>query len=173
MLKPLQILYQISGKKSVKSSVPASISRHYISAMEEVERILKESENADISTKKKIYELQLEIDAAYEALRLARLNLTGEDDALNITGLREAYDKYAAYKQSDYKTEGWADFAKALADAKAELDKGTKAVQEDVDRALAALNTAAGKLVKNSGSGSSGGSGGGSSLDSWLEGMLY
>ena len=216
----------------------------YISAMEEVERILKESENADISTKKKIYELQLEIDAAYEALRLARLNLTGEDDALNITGLREAYDKYAAYKQSDYKTEGWADFAKALADAKAELDKGTKAVQEDVDRALAALNTAAGKLVrisggstnlsklkeaydkysvykqsdyriegwadfakalanakvqldkgesaaesdvaaalaalntaagklvKNSGSGSSGGSGGGSSLDSWLEGML-
>ena len=42
--------------------------------------------------------------------------------------------------------------------------------------ALAALNAAAGKLVKNnnnnSSNGSFGGGGGGSSLDSWLEGML-
>ena len=94
--------------------------------------------------------------------------------------LKEAYNKYAAYKQSDYTSASWADFAKALADAKAELDKGDKAVQADVDKALAALNTAAGKLVKNSNNGNNnngGGSviypGGTSSIDKWLETMLY
>ena len=126
----------------------------YLNALRKVEEILKESEERDISTTKKVYELNQEIEAAYEALRLARLELTGEDFGLNVKELKEAYDKYSAYKQSDYTSASWAGFAKALADARAELDKGTKAVQADVDKALAALNAAAGKLVKASSGGS-------------------
>lgn len=108
----------------------------YLNALRKVEEILKESEERDISTTKKVYELNQEIEAAYEALRLARLELTGEDFGLNVKELKEAYDKYSAYKQSDYTSASWAGFAKALADARAELDKGTKAVQADVDKWL-------------------------------------
>ena len=140
-------------KETIKESDYKKNDKWYVyqNAYREVQAILEEAEKADgedISTTKKVEELNLKIEAAYQALRKARFELTGEDDALNITALSEAYEKYAAYKQSDYTSESWTEFAKALAYAKAQLDKGTKAVQGDVDNALAALNSAAEKLVK-------------------------
>lgn len=139
----------------------SSLWRAYQKALEEVKAVLKESENANLETKKEIYELQQRIDEAYRQLGEARKGLTKEDynedynflgKTADISKLQEAYNKYLVYKESDYTSESWTEFAKAFEAAKIQIEHASVATQTGVDEALAALETAASGLVRKDGS---------------------
>lgn len=75
-----------------------------------------------------------------------------KEEAACIEVLQEAYEKYADIKQEGYTKESWEAFSKAREEAEELLAKGYKAGWSQVTAALEALETAAGNLVKDTGS---------------------
>lgn len=72
-----------------------------------------------------------------------------EEGDVDLTVLEKLYSEVKDYNKADYTSETWEVFAKALAEVKAQLDKGQEwAVQEDVDAAEQALRAAVEALVK-------------------------
>ena len=67
---------------------------------------------------------------------------------LDKSKLQALVDKVKGYNKADYQS-GWDAFAAALADAKQVLQSSTD--QQEVDKALSRLQSAADKLVKKSG----------------------
>ena len=87
---------------------------------------------------------QAEVDAATEALTKAAAALETKPApvVVNKDALKQAIDAAADKVEEDYTETSWADFAKALADAKDVFDKAD-ATQEEVDAATDALTKAA------------------------------
>ena len=70
-----------------------------------------------------------------------------QPEKVDKSKLQAAYDKYSKYDAKDYTAESWKNFAQALENAKTVLNDG-EATQDEVDKALDALNAAEKALVK-------------------------
>ena len=91
--------------------------------------------------------IQSEVDTARTDLETAKGNLVKNASAVDKSALAALIEDCAAYKQSDYTSESWAVFSKALTEAKS-ISAKADATQQQVDAAKNALDAAKKALVK-------------------------
>lgn len=133
----LQELYDVC-KGYDKNNFTADSWKDFEKALKEAKKVLDDKKAT-----------QDEVDAAYDALEKAEQALVPvqQPEKVDKSKLQAAYDKYSKYDAKDYTAESWKNFAQALENAKTVLNDG-EATQDEVDKALDALNAAEKALVK-------------------------
>lgn len=107
--------------------------------LEEANAVLKDEK----ATQDAVDAMLDRLNAAYGKLEEAET--PNPQPSVDKTALQKKVDEYSKLNAKDYTEESWSEFSKALEEAKAVL-QNEKATQDDVDKALAALNTLYGAL---------------------------
>ena len=103
--------------------------------------------NDDAALQKDVDAAAQQLESAMSALKPAEPDVPTEG-SLDESKLQALVDKVKGYNKADYQS-GWDAFAAALANAQQVLQNSTD--QQEVDKALSQLQSAADKLVKKSG----------------------